>query len=232
MKIAITKRWTSEVIFECEAVSLKVAIRLAIDAKISLRGADLSEADLSKADLSKADLRGANLRGADLSGAILSEANLSEANLRGADLSEADLSKADLSKANLRGADLRGADLSEADLSGADLSEADLSWADLSEAKQDLFDVLSKSRPEIQGLLDALNSGKIDGSKYEGDCCCLKGTIANIRQCNYAKLDGIIPDSSSPSERLFMAIKPGDTPENNPVSKIVVEWINEFLATA
>jgi hypothetical protein len=33
-----------------------------------------------------------------------------------------------------------------------------------------------------------------------------------------------------PAERWFLAIKSGDTPETNPVAKITLEWIDEFLA--
>ena len=62
-----------------------------------------------------------------------------------------------------------------------------------------------------------------------GDCACLVGTIANIRHKKYTELgNGLIPNSSRPAERWFMGIKKGDTPENNQISKITVEWIDEF----
>ena len=91
MKIQIKNRYNSEVIFECEADNMGIAVKLAISAKI-----DLSWANLSGANLSRVNLSGANLSWANLSGA-----NLSRANLSGADLSGADLSGADLSGANL-----------------------------------------------------------------------------------------------------------------------------------
>ncbi|MCK9598163.1 MAG: pentapeptide repeat-containing protein [Sphaerochaeta sp.] len=119
MKIEIKNRWTGKVIFSCEAGSMKLAVKAAIEAK----------ADLREADLSRANLRGANLREADLSGADLREADLSGADLRGADLRGADLSEADLREADLSGADLREADLREADLREADLSGADLDYS-------------------------------------------------------------------------------------------------------
>ena len=86
MKIEIKNIWTGEVIYACEAGSMKLAVKAAIEAK-----ANLSEANLSEANLRGADLRGANLRGADLSGANLSGADLRWADLRGANLSGADL---------------------------------------------------------------------------------------------------------------------------------------------
>jgi uncharacterized protein YjbI with pentapeptide repeats len=218
-----------------------------------LRGADLSSADLSGADLRGADLSNADLSGADLSGADLSSANLSSANLssanlrsadlRGANLRSADLSSAnlrganlrsaDLSSANLRGADLRGADLSSADLSSADLSGADLRGADLSSAnlrmqKNDFWAILLHATKEIAGLRLALIQGRVDGSTYEGACACLVGTIGNVRGVHFQDI-GVKPDSSRPAERWFMGIKKGDTPETNQISRITVEWLDEFV---
>ena len=96
MRIQIRHRYNSSVLFECEADSVKIAVKLAIEAKANLYMANLSGADLSRADLSVANL----------SRADLSVANLSVANLSGANLSGANLSGADLSRANLSGADL------------------------------------------------------------------------------------------------------------------------------
>jgi len=101
MKIEIKNRLTSAVIFSCTADSMKIAVKLAIEAKADLSWANLSGADLSWADLSWADLSWANLSGANLSGADLSWADLSGANLSGANLSGANLSGANLSGANL-----------------------------------------------------------------------------------------------------------------------------------
>jgi uncharacterized protein YjbI with pentapeptide repeats len=182
--------------------------------------ADLSVANLSWADLSGADLSGANLRGADLSGADLSGANLSGANLSGANLRGADLS----------GANLSGADLSGADLSGVDLSVANLSWADLSAIVTDLFEILNSAPEEVAGLLKVLRGGKIDGSAYEGECACLVGTIANLQSCYYEDLPNIQVNSIRPAERWFLAISPGDTPENSPIAKITEGWIEGWQA--
>ena len=144
-----------DIIFALEgAKTVLEVVKAAIEAKKSLRSADLRSADLSGADLRGADLRSANLSGAELSsadlrsaelssadlrsanlsGAHLSGADLRSANLSGANLSSADLSSAELSRANLSGADLSSADLRGANLSGADLRSADLSSANLSRA--------------------------------------------------------------------------------------------------
>jgi len=86
MKIEIKHRFSGVVLFSCDAGSMKDAVKLAIEAKANLSGANLSGADLSEA----------NLSGADLSWADLSRADLSRA-----DLSWADLSRADLDYANI-----------------------------------------------------------------------------------------------------------------------------------
>jgi uncharacterized protein YjbI with pentapeptide repeats len=94
--IQIKHKLSSEVLFECEAESIKEAVELAVS----------KETNLWNADLSYADLWNANLRNADLSYADLWNANLSDANLRNANLRNADLSYADLRNANLSDADL------------------------------------------------------------------------------------------------------------------------------
>jgi uncharacterized protein YjbI with pentapeptide repeats len=136
-----------------------------------------------------------NLREANLSRANLREADLSKADLSGADLRRANLRWADLSGANLRGADLRGADLRGANLSGADLGGANLSEADLNKTKSDFFTILKECRGEIPGLRSAVVGGRVDGSNYKGNCCCLVGTIANIRACSFDAIPNITPET-------------------------------------
>ena len=139
-KQVIKNRFSGLVIFECECGNISACLKLAVNARANLLGADLSRAnllgaDLSRADLSRANLLGANLLGANLLGANLLGANLSRANLSEANLSRANLSRADLSRANLSEANLFGANLSRANLLGANLSEANLSEANLFGAK-------------------------------------------------------------------------------------------------
>ena len=163
----------------------------------------------NKADLRLADLRSANLR----------SAYLSSANLRLADLSWANLSLADLSSANLRSADLRS----------ANLRSADLRLAQQVFIRDDIWAVLSCAPSEVEGLRQALIEGKIDGSHYEGQCACLVGTIAKVKGCGYKEISALAPDSGRASERFFMGINKGDTPETNPISKQALIWIDEWL---
>ncbi len=140
----IKNRYTEEVIYEAEGLSIKDTLEKAVANKANLRGADLidanlsdanlSEADLSEADLSEANLIEADLSGANLIGADLSGANLIDANLIGANLHDANLIGTDLIDADLIDAGLIDADLSDANLIDANLSEVDLSGANLSDA--------------------------------------------------------------------------------------------------
>jgi len=78
-------------------------------------------------------------------------------------------------------------------------------------------------------VLAALRAGKIDGSTYSGACACLVGTIANERHAGIDCLEGITPNSTRPAEKWFMAIRPGMTPDNNHVAKIVEGWITDWM---
>jgi uncharacterized protein YjbI with pentapeptide repeats len=212
-----------------------VDLRYADLSHANFRYADLSFADLRYADLSSANLSFAYLSSADLSSAKLSSADLRFADLRYANLRFADLSYANLRSAKLRFADLRFADLRYADLRFANLSDtklsfADLSYAELENIKEDYFEVLSVAKVEVPALYKSIVDGKINGSQYEGECACLVGTIANIRK---ESLEGLTidlrPNALRLSEKWFMAISEGDTPDSNVVSKIVKEWTEDFM---
>ncbi|PUZ25051.1 hypothetical protein DCC81_12115 [Chitinophaga parva] len=161
-------------------------------------------------------------------GASLDGASLYGASLDGASLDGASLDGASLRNAFLDGASLRNASLRNASLDGASLDGASLDGASLQPFKADLYEILVHAIPEVSDLKQAIIDGKIDGSVYQGDCACLVGTIANARRVDYEKMAGIMPQASRPAERLFAAIKKGDTPESNGIAKIVLDWIEEF----
>jgi hypothetical protein len=202
----IKSRWTDSILFEGEYESLKKCVEDA-----NLGGADLEDANLGRADLGGADLEDANLWGADLGGA--------------------DLEGVNLGRANLWGADLGGVNLGRANLRGADLGDAELGFF-----KTDLIAEVLKLPDELENLRDTLKAGKIDGSTYTGECACLAGTIAKNRGVNISsggniQVNGVAfkADSSSPREQFFMAIREGDTPENNGAAKMALEWIEEAI---
>jgi hypothetical protein len=210
-----------------------------------LRGSDLRDSNLRDSDLSGSDLRDSNLRdsdlrGSNLRGSNLRDSDLRDSDLRGSDLRDSDLSGSDLrdsnlrgsdlSDSNLRGSDLSGSDLSGSDLSGSNLSGSDLRGSDLQPIRDDFWAVLSAVPKEVPALIGALKAGKVDGSTYHGKCACLVGTIANARGVNYDSLGLLKPNSSRPAERFFMAIRIGDTPENNQAAALAVEWAEIWIA--
>jgi hypothetical protein len=214
-------------------------VRYALHAALSV-GAYLGDADLGGANLRGANLGGANLGGADLGDASLVGADLRGANLRcadlgGANLRGANLRGANLGDANLRGANLRGANLGDASLVGADLGGANLGGADLRDAnltpiRDDIWAVLSSAPAEVPALLDALRTGRVDGSTYQGSCACLVGTIANARGCEHTAIPGLTPAAFRPAERFFMLIRPGDTPATSEPCRLAAEWAEDWLA--
>ena len=114
------------------------------------------------------------------------------------------------------------------DLRGSNLRGSNLGEADLREIKSDFFAAMDSVPYEVEGLKSAVVEGRIDGSSYTGSCCCFVGTVANLRGCNYTEIPDLVPDSQRPTERWFLAIKPGDKPENSQVSAITLGWIDEW----
>lgn len=152
--LSVLRRFKSDRTRKSSVTSFLIETEVIKKAKLSLKGADLSninfrdtnlsDTDLSSADLSGADLSNADLSGADLSKTLLSKtkfvhANLSNAKLSGAQINNANFSGAQVDNTDLSGADLKSTNLSNTDLSGANLNgtnlyDIDLSGADLNSA--------------------------------------------------------------------------------------------------
>ena len=105
----------------------------------------------------------------------------------------------------------------------------DITDSDLTTIRDDFWAVLCSSPAEVQGLRDAIAAGKIDGGSYTGECACLVGTLANTRHCKYTEIPGLAPSSSRPAERLFFAIRNGDTPGSSQFSRLALGWVDEWL---
>ena len=156
-----------------------------------------------------------------------------KANLRGADLSGANLRGC-----NLRGCNLRESDLREANLRWTKLSGADLHGADLLHIKQDFLAEVLRLPNELEALRAALVEGRIDGSTYSGECCCLAGTLAravgveNYNGRTIVSAPGIEfhANASSPRESFFSAIRPGDTPDKCSAAAVALAWTDEAIA--
>ena len=123
----------------------------------------------------------------------------------------------------------KGARLVNARLVNARLDGARLRTADLLRIKDDFFLVLDAAADEVPALLEAVRAGHIKGSAYEGECSCLKGTIATARGVSYKTLEGpLAPNVNTPVESWFLGIKQNDNPSNSQISAITEEWILEW----
>ena len=211
----IVHRWDPQrVLFEDDSATLTETVLNAV-----AKGASLVNARLVNASLDGASLDGARLDGARLDGASLDGASLDGARLDGARLDGARLDGASLVNASLDGARLVNASLDGASLRAADLLRI----------KDDFFLVLDAAADEVPALLDAVRAGHINGSAYEGECSCLKGTIATARGVNYKTMEGpLAPNVKTPAEAWFLGIKQNDKPSNSQISSITEEWILEW----
>lgn len=165
----------------------------------------------------------------DLSSKNLSAAIFNHRTLPTVNFSGANLRYASFFKTEFKNVDFTNADVTGVDFCFENWDNINLRVANLTEIKKDFYKVLSCALPEIEYLRNALVNGKIDGWDYSGECACLIGTIANARSVNFNDMSDLTPDYIRPIEQWFLAIKEGDTPENNQVASITLEWIDEFL---
>lgn len=176
------------------------------------------------------------LRQADLTGADLTDFFLVGMDFSGLDLTEADFTRSNLSSVNFQDSKLHGARFTRAKLLHANLDGANLSLADLYDIKKDVFRVLqaatacSQTVDELVGLKAAIDEGRVSGTLYEGECCCLVGTLARGLGVHFRQIPGIYPSLSNPAETFFFGIKVGDTPETSQLSEIASDWVREYIA--
>lgn len=218
---------------ECENNTIKKTLVYLVGIRRNLMGADLKGADLKDANLKGGYLYAADLKGANLTDTNLKEANLRVASFIGANLKDANLKDADLKGGYLTGTNLRHANLTCADLTGTDLRGANLAGANLTEIEIDFKTAIKILPNEIPFLKKVLLEGKIDGSVYVGECCGLASTMAKAKNQHWSDFinDAIFPiDSESPREKWLLGIRQGHTPENNPIVRITLGWIDEVLA--
>jgi uncharacterized protein YjbI with pentapeptide repeats len=97
------------------------------------------------------------------------------------------------------------------------------------QVRDDLWAVLSAAPNEVEGLRKALAEGRVNGSTYQGACACLVGTIANVRGCDYRELGILQPNSNRLAELWFISINKGNTPDDNPFSRLALEWVDQWL---
>lgn len=176
------------------------------------------------------------LRLAQLAGVCMANMNLSGVDLSDKDLTRADFTRSTLNRSDFRGSDLTGARFDGAEMLGANFNGADLRTADLRRIKHDVDRVLREATQHSEGLEEllylaaAIEDGRIVGTVYQGECCCLVGTLAKSMGVGHTKILGLTPDVFSYAEVFFMGIKKGDTPATSQISSIASEWVGEFIA--
>ncbi len=160
------------------------------------------------------------------------EVSLAGLALRGCDLARPDLADVDRSEAEARRTLGRIAGTYPAfpDQAAAPLRDTGVTNAELEASRQDLWAVLSLAEQEVPAIRAALVEGWVEGGTYYGGCACLIGTIANARGCAVYSLGSLRPAPDRPIEHLFMRISRGDTPQNNPIARVIVQWIDEWRA--
>lgn len=106
----------------------------------------------------------------------------------------------------------------------------------LDRVKKDLFEILEKAPWEAYAVRQAIKQGKIDGTRYGGECCCIKGIIANNSGLgatdDFVTAYGITLDGYgySPVENYVRDIYPGMNPGNNEKCRQLLTWLDEFIA--
>ena len=136
-------------------------------------------------------------------------------------------------RANLTRANLTYADLTRANLTYANLTRANLTRANLTAFQQDFIAEVLTMPAELDALRAAIVAGRIDGSTYSGECSCLAGTIAKAHGIDCydgGNIGDFRAQASSPRERWFAMIKPGDTPETNQASRMALGWLDRAIS--
>ncbi len=192
---------------------------------LDLREANFSESALGSATFYQCKLNCAVFDRADLSGVQFIDCDLSEAQFADA-AGHATFENCRLSKTNFTDMDAQGASFP-----GSDLSEADFF-----EIKASLYAVLSQAEDAIPRIIEVVKNGTFNGNNYYfgpdsygPSGMCLLGYIAQHRGVNFWEFEGIPATGCSPIERWLMAIFVDDTPETNPVSQQLLNWIDLYL---
>ena len=120
-----------------------------------------------------------------------------------------------------------GSRFDETRFDGSRFDGSSFSTLNFNNAKNDFFATLLYLPSEVAALKAALIEGRIDGSQYEGECACLKGTLERVAKKEEEEI-GWKHDVSAPAETFFLSISQGDTPENSRFSALAVQWIEEW----
>ena len=124
-------------------------------------------------------------------------------------------------------------------LGGANLGDANLGGAKnipqlyINTCSQQMLYIFTQLKHELPRLRKKIVDGQIEGTQYEGDCCCLIGTLGggNDECINtvVASMKYYDKGLHNPAEQWFYQIREGDTPENSLFARHALKLIDEVL---
>jgi len=95
-------------------------------------------------------------------------------------------------------------------------------------ARADHDRILGEARAnEIRALRRALVEGRVDGSRYDGECACLVGTLEAVR--GHGENSVVRRDGGSPAERWYLSIHRVPAARHS-MAAAAVEWIDDYLS--
>ena len=109
----------------------------------------------------------------------------------------------------------------------------------LAEARAALYRLCDAAPERVPVLLDALQTGRVDGGVFVGECRCIVGWLFDVQPMHtMAQITVWRGGSFSAAENLVYVedewdqpgICPGDTPANNPISALVETWLLAWQA--
>ena len=186
--IKITSHFYGRTLYECEAESMREALKKAVKAGANLYGANLARANLARANLARANLDRVNLYGANLARANLDGANLYGANLARANLDGANLDGANLARANLDGANLARANLARANLDGKQILRV-IQFGGIGSNQRQSYAVVTTESVSVrcgcfsgslEGFSEKINNTHRDNPQYLGE---YSAAVEFVRAC-------------------------------------------------
>ena len=148
----------------------------------------------------------------NFSGCDFTHSSLYAATFRNCNFNNSDFTVCDLFKTIFHNCDFSNSSFTSCSLLSTLFDNCNLQDANLTPIRDDVWAVLDTSPHEVPVLRTALLEGRVDGNDYP--------RVAPGR---------VTPGDHRPAERFFNGIKPGDSPDTNPVLAIALGWVNEWI---
>lgn len=193
---------------------MALAVERAVEDGVNLANANLRNCDFICRNLSGAKLQGADLRDCKFHMALLTGANLQNSNCEWASFDFADC----------RETRFDGARFTSVRFAGANLAGSSFGFCNFGHVCNDFLDLLQPWYQASQRLLFDL----LDAGQFEGLAPCFNQhgrltTVMGVKQPT--KLPHMPPTEDRLSEVFATGIGLGDTPANNPLCRLLCEWL-------